>query len=322
MEGAPMTHPTRQLGRSDVALPPVMFGANVFGWTADEATSFRLLDALLDAGLNAIDTADMYSTWVPGHQGGESETVIGNWLHSRGGRDRVVIATKVGMRMGSGGEGLSPAWIAEAVEDSLRRLQTDHIDLYQAHRDDEHVPLEDTLAAFGKLIEQGKVRAVGASNYTAARLTAALDISERLGLPRYESLQPHYNLIERALFEPELEPVVTRAHVGVIPYYSLASGFLTGKYRSQADLGKSPRGGGLGKYLDPRGLALLDVLDSVAARLSAKPGQVALAWLIARPSITAPIASATNLEQLSDLVAAANLKLDAAAIAELDAASG
>ena len=312
---------TRELGRSGISIPTVMVGANVFGWTVDEATSFRLLDALLDAGLNAIDTADMYSTWVPGHQGGESETIIGNWMHARGCRDRVVVATKLGMKMGSGDEGLSPAWIAKEVESSLQRLKTDHIDLYQAHRDDEATPLEDTLAAFGKLIEQGKVRAIGASNYTAPRLIEALETSKRLGLPRYESLQPHYNLIERALFEPELEPVTTREHIGVIPYYSLASGFLTGKYRSEADLSKSQRGGGLGKYLDPRGLALLGALDTVAARLSATPAQVSIAWLIARPSITAPIASATSVEQIHDLVAGANLKLDADAIATLDAAS-
>ena len=302
-----MTLPTRQLGRSGIAMPPVMVGANVFGWTADEATSHRLLDALLDAGLNAIDTADVYSTWVPGHQGGESETVIGNWLHARGGRDRVVIATKVGMKMASGEEGLSPAWVANEGDASLRRLRTDHIDLYQAHRDDDKTPLEETLAAFAKLIEQGKVRAIGASNYTAPRLTEALETSARLGLPRYESLQPHYNLIERSLFEPDLEPVVARAEVGVIPYYSLASGFLTGKYRSEADLGKSPRGGSVGKYLDPRGLAVLAAL--------------AAAWLIARPSITAPIASATSLEQVAELVGAASLTLDAEAIADLDAAS-
>ena len=321
MAGALMAQPPRQLGRSGIAMPPLMFGANVFSWTADEATSFRLLDALLDAGLNAVDTADIYSAWVAGHQGGESETVIGNWLHARGGRDRVVIATKVGGKMGSGDEGLSPAWIAKEVEASLRRLQTDHIDLYQAHLDDEATPLADTLGAFARLVEQGKVRAIGASNYSAARLTEALETSKRLGLPRYESLQPHYNLAERALFEPDLEPVTTREGLGVIPYWSLASGFFTGKYRSEADLGKSPRGGSVAKYLDPRGLALLDVLDTVAARLSATPGQVALAWLMARPSITAPIASATSLEQLAELVGAAKLALDPAAIAELDAAS-
>ncbi len=324
MEGAAMSHandqPGRQLGRSGIAMPPVVFGANVFGWTADEATSHRLLDALLDAGLNAIDTADMYSVWVPGHVGGESEAVIGNWLHARGNRERVVIATKLGGKM-SGGGGLTPDWIAREVEASLQRLRTDHIDLYQAHFDDPDTPLADTLGAFARLVEQGKVRAIGASNYSAARLTEALETSERLGLPRYESLQPHYNLVERALFEPELEPVVTRHGLGVIPYWSLASGFLTGKYRSEADLGKSPRGGSVGKYLDPRGLAVLGALDSGAARLRAKPGQVALAWLIARPSITAPIASATSLEQLAELVGAANLKLDAEAIAELDAAS-
>ncbi len=316
-----MTMQTRELGRSGISIPTLMVGANVFGWTVDEATSFRLLDALLDAGLNAIDTADMYSTWVPGHQGGESETIIGNWMHARGCRDRVVVATKVGMKMESGDQGLSPAWIAKEAEASLKRLRTDHIDLYQAHLDDEATPLEDTLAAFGKLIEQGKARAIGASNYTAPRLVEALETSKRLGLPRYESLQPHYNLIERALFELELEPVTTREHLGVIPYYSLASGFLTGKYRSQADLSKSQRGGSVGKYLDPRGLGLLGALDTVAARLSATPAQVAIAWLIARPSITAPIASATSVEQVHDLVGGVNLSLDDEAIATLDAAS-
>jgi aryl-alcohol dehydrogenase-like predicted oxidoreductase len=311
----------RRLGRSGIAIPPLMFGGNVFGWTADETTSFRLLDALLDAGFDAIDTADMYSVWAPGHKGGESETVIGNWLKRRGGRDKVVIATKVGMQMGSGDKGLSRGWIMREVDESLKRLQTDYIDLYQAHRDDEETPLEETLRAFADLVAAGKVRAIGASNYTAPRLKEALATSARLGLPRYESLQPHYNLLERALFEPDLEPLCRAEELGVIPYFSLAAGFLTGKYRSEADLGKSPRGAGLKKYVNERGFRVLGVLDEVAARRAAKPGQVALAWLIARPSVTAPIASATNLDQLSELLGAVRLQLDTADIEAITRAS-
>jgi aryl-alcohol dehydrogenase-like predicted oxidoreductase len=311
----------RELGRSGIRIPPLMFGGNVFGWTADQANSFKLLDALLDAGLNAIDTADVYSAWVPGHQGGESETVVGNWLRQRGGRDKVVIATKVGMEMGSGGKGLSKAWIAQAAEDSLKRLQTDHIDLYQAHRDDEDVPLEETLRAFADLIQQGKVRAIGASNYTAPRLREALRTSERLGLPRYETLQPQYNLVERPAFESDLREVCQSEGLGVISYYALASGFLSGKYRSEADLSKSPRGGGVKKYLDDRGHRVLQALDEVAARTAATPAQVAIAWVIAQPGVTAPIASATTLQQLDDLVKAAQLKLDQQAIERLDQAS-
>lgn len=311
----------RKLGRSGIDIPPLMFGGNVFGWTADEPTSFKLLDALLDAGFDAIDTADMYSVWAPGHQGGESETVIGNWLKRRGGRDKVVIATKVGMQMGSGDKGLSRAWIMRAAEDSLRRLQTDYIDLYQAHKDDEETPLEETLRAFADLVAAGKVRAIGASNYTAPRLQEALATSARLGVPRYESLQPHYNLLERPLFEPDLEPLCRAEQLGVIPYFSLAAGFLTGKYRSEADLGKSPRGAGLKKYVNERGFRVVGALEAVAARHAATPGQVAIAWLIARPSITAPIASATSLDQLKDLLKAVQLKLAAADIQALDRAS-
>ena len=312
----------RKLGRSGIEIPPLMFGGNVFGWTADEAASFRLLDALLDAGFNAIDTADVYSVWAPGHKGGESETVIGNWLKRRGGRDDVVVATKVGMQMGSGDKGLSRSWIMREADESLRRLQTDYIDLYQAHRDDEETPLEETLRAFADLIAAGKVRAIGASNYTAPRLKEALATSARQHLPRYESLQPHYNLLERALFEPELEPLCQAEGLSVIPYFSLAAGFLTGKYRSEADLGKSPRGAGLTKYLNERGLRVLGVLDEVAARHGATSGQVAIAWLLARPSVTAPIASATSLEQLADLFKAVQLKLDPADIEAITRASG
>ncbi len=312
----------RALGKSGIEIPPLVFGGNVFGWTADQATSFRLLDALVDAGFDAIDTADMYSTWVPGHQGGESETVIGNWLKRRGGRDKLSIFTKVGMPMGSGGKGLSKGWITEEVEHSLARLQTDYIDLYQSHLDDEETPLEETLGTYASLIEQGKVRAIGASNYTAPRLKQALETSAKLGLPRYEALQPHYNLVERAIFETDLEPLCRAEEVGVINYYALASGFLTGKYRSEADLSKSPRGAEVKKYLDARGRRILKTLDDVAASHAATPGQVAIAWLIARPSVTAPIASATSVDQLQDLVKAAALKLKPEEIEALNQASG
>ena len=311
----------RKLGNSGLEIAPVMLGGNVFGWTADEATSFKVLDGFVGAGLNAIDTADIYSKWVAGHKGGESETVVGNWLKSRGGRDRVVIATKVGMEMPGVGQGLRSDYIIKRVEDSLARLQTDYIDLYQSHTDDKDAPLEETLAAYQQLIKQGKVRAIGASNYEAPRLAEALGISAAKKLPRYETLQPHYNLYDRADYERELEPLVLKAGIGVIPYYSLASGFLTGKYRSKADAGKSQRGGGALSKLNPRGLRILAALDEVSARYKATPAQVALAWLIARPSITAPIASATSVEQLQDLIAAPRLELDADAIKALDEAS-
>jgi aryl-alcohol dehydrogenase-like predicted oxidoreductase len=311
----------RQLGRSGIEVPPLIFGGNVFGWTTDEATSFRLLDRLFDTGFTAIDTADVYSVWVPGHAGGESETIIGKWLKQRGGRDKVIIATKVGAKMGSGEKGLSKAWIMQEVEHSLRRLQTDYIDLYQAHYDDEATPLQETLEAFAALIRQGKVRAIGASNYSAKRLEEALHISKTSGLPRYESLQPHYNLLERAAYEQELEPLCLKEGLGVIPYYGLASGFLTGKYRSEADLAKSVRGPNLRKYLNARGLWVLAALDSVAKRLGATPAQIALAWLMARPSITAPIASATSLAQLDEILKAADLHLDQEAVRELNDAS-
>jgi aryl-alcohol dehydrogenase-like predicted oxidoreductase len=310
-----------KLGRSNIALPPVMFGGNVFGWTADEATSFKLLDSCMDAGLNAIDTADVYSVWARGHQGGESEIVIGNWLKKRGKRDDVIIATKVGSQMGSGDKGLSRAWIMKEVDASLKRLQTDVIDLYQAHRDDPETPQEETMQAFADLVKAGKVRVLGASNFTADRLKSALEVSKAHDWPRYESLQPHYNLVERPAYEAELEPVCKAEQIGVINYYALAAGFLTGKYRSEADLGKSPRGGGVKKYLNERGFAVLKALDQVAASHKATPAQVALAWLIARPSVTAPIASATSVEQLQDIIKAAQLKLSAADTAALDTAS-
>jgi aryl-alcohol dehydrogenase-like predicted oxidoreductase len=308
----------RSLGRSALKVSPLCFGGNVFGWTVDERTSFALLDAWVEAGFNFVDTADVYSRWVPGHTGGESETVIGRWLAQGGGRrDKVVIGTKVGMD-----KGLSPQWITQAVDESLRRLQVDCIDLYQAHKDDEATPLEDTLECFARLVKQGKVRAIGASNYGAARLAEALRTSERLGLPRYESLQPNYNLYDRAEFERELQPLCLREQVGVINYYALAAGFLTGKYRSAEDAGKSARGGGVvKKYVNERGLRILAALDDAASALHAKPGQVAIAWLLAQPGITAPIASATSVEQLQELVAAARLKLDAATLRKLDEAS-
>ena len=312
---------TREIGQSGLHVEPLCFGGNVFGWTVDQATSFQLLDAWVDAGMNFIDTADVYSRWVPGHTGGESETIIGKWLAKSGKRSRVVIATKLGKDMGGGKVGLAPAYIRAAVEASLTRLQTDVIDLYQSHDDDAGVPLEDTMGAFADLIQAGKVRAVGASNFSAARLTAALDVSRAHGLPRYECLQPLYNLVERPAFEADLEAVCVERRIGVINFFALASGFLSGKYRSEADLAQSARGQGVKKYLNPRGLRVLDALDEVAARCNATPAQVALAWQIARPSITAPIASATSLAQLDGLVAAAQLKLDADAIQRIDAAS-
>ncbi|MBW4091252.1 MAG: aldo/keto reductase [Proteobacteria bacterium] len=311
----------RRLGRSAITLAPLAFGANVFGWTADAAMSFRLLDQFLAAGFDFVDTADVYSRFHPGNKGGESETIIGDWLAARGGRDRVVIASKCGVEMGPGMKGLSRRYIMAAVEASLTRLQTDYIDLYQAHRDDPETPLEETLAAFADLIAQGKVRAIGASNYTAPRLAEALETSARLGLPRFESLQPLYNLVERPAFEGELEALCLREQIGVIPYYALASGFLTGKYRTAADAQGRTRGSRAEKYLNPKGLAVLEALDTVAAQVGAKPAQVALAWMIARPSITAPIASATNPEQLAELMAAPAITLDAAAIALIDGAS-
>jgi aryl-alcohol dehydrogenase-like predicted oxidoreductase len=314
----------RPLGRSGLTTAPLAFGGNVFGWTADEATSHRLLDAFVGAGFNLIDTADVYSRWVPGHEGGESETVIGRWLKKSGKRNQVLMATKVGKLMGDEGEGrtgLSPKWIRQAVDDSLRRLQTDHIDLYQSHDDDATVPLEDTLGTYAELMRAGKVRAIGASNFTAARLAQALDASERFGLPRYETLQPLYNLADREPYEAELEPLVREREVGVINFFGLARGFLTGKYRSEADLAKSPRGAGIKGYLNERGFRILAALDAAAAALNATPAQVALAWQMARPGLTAPIASATSVAQFDELAGAASLMLDAPTIAALDRAS-
>jgi aryl-alcohol dehydrogenase-like predicted oxidoreductase len=311
----------RHLGRSDLLVSPLCLGGNVFGWTVDEATSFKLLDAYAGEGLNFIDTADVYSTWVPGNTGGESEIIIGRWMKARGNRDKLIIGTKVGSEIGPGKKGLSKSYIRSAVEASLKRLQTDYIDLYQSHRDDPQTPQQETLEAYAELIHEGKVRAIGASNFTAARLGEALEISEKLGLPRYESLQPEYNLYNRADYESELESLCRRQEIGIIPYYGLASGFLTGKYRSEADFGKSPRGGRMSAYLNERGRRILAALDDVSARRSASLAQVALAWLMARPGLTAPIASATSVEQMRDLVASTRLRLDAADIEQLEQAS-
>ncbi|MGI8841143.1 MAG: aldo/keto reductase [Caulobacteraceae bacterium] len=309
---------TRKLGRSDIAIAPLVLGGNVFGWTADEATSFSILDAFVDAGFNAIDTADVYSRWSPAGAGA-SERVIGAWLKASGKRDKVVIATKFGMEMAEDRKGLSAKWMKKAVEDSLTRLRTDHIDLYQAHRDDLDTPQEETGEAFASLVSAGKVRAIGASNFDAARLISANALAEKNGWPRYETLQPLYNLYDRVAFEGELAAACAAEGIAVIPYYGLASGFLTGKYRSEADLAQSPRGRGAKKYLTERGRRILADLDAVGARLTATPAQVALAWLMAK--VTAPIASATSVAQLGELLAAADLKLDAEAVAELDAAS-
>ena len=300
----------RALGRSGLTVPPLTFGGNVFGWTVSEVDAFSLLDALVDAGLNFIDTADVYSRWVPGNRGGESEVIIGRWLEKTGKRDQVIIGTKVGMDMGPGAKGLAPAYINRAIDDSLARLHTDYIDLYQSHEDDATTPLADTLGAYAKLIEQGKVRAIGASNYTSIRLSEALIESERHGLPRYESIQPEYNVYSREPYESGIQAVATAQDIGVIPYFALAAGFLTGKYRSAADANKSLRGKNIiDKYLNPRGERILAALDQVAESSGATLGQVALAWQLAQPGITSPIASATSLDQLNELVAAAHLKL-------------
>jgi len=311
----------RKLGNSGLEVAPLALGGNVFGWTADEPTSFRLLDAFTAAGGNLIDTADIYSAWVPGHKGGESETVLGKWLKRGGNRKKVVVATKVGMEMGPDKKGLSKAYILRAAEDSLRRLQTDYIDLYQAHADDPETPLEETLEAFAQLTREGKVRAIGASNYGAARLSQALQVSRQHGYPAYQSLQPLYNLYDRSEYEAELEPLCREKGLGVIPYFPLASGFLTGKYRSEKDLEGRARGDIVKKYLDDRGFRILDALDRVARQYHSAPATVALAWLIARPGITAPIASATSLDQLNELMKSLELELDPSAIDLLNRAS-
>ena len=311
----------RKLGKSGLEIAPLALGGNVFGWTADEAMSFKLLDAFVANGFNLVDTANNYSRWVPGHQGGESETIMGKWLKQRGVRDKVIIATKVGMEMGANQKGLAQAYILKEVEQSLKRLQTDYIDLYQSHVDDEATPLEETLETYAQLVKQGKVRAIGASNYGGERLAQALEVSAKQGYPSYQSLQPHYNLYERGDYESKLEPVCREKGIGVITYFSLARGFLTGKYRSDADLSKSPRGGGVKGYFNERGFRILETLDKVAKERGSTPARVSLAWLIARPSVTAPIASATNLDQLNDLIEATKLELDRGNIEALNRAS-
>ncbi|MBA9079588.1 MULTISPECIES: aldo/keto reductase [Rufibacter] len=311
----------RKLGNSGLEVAPLAFGGNVFGWTADEKTSFQLLDGFLEAGFNLVDTADAYSVWVPGNKGGESESIIGKWMKERGNRDQVVVATKVGWEISPDRKGLRKDYIFKAVEDSLRRLQTDYLDLYQSHVDDASTPLEETLQAYDQLIKEGKVRAIGASNISAERLREALEVSRQNGLPRYQSLQPEYNLYNREGYEQELEALCLEQGVGVISYYSLASGFLTGKYRSEADLGKSPRGGGIKKFLNERGTRILSALDALAEKHQSTPAQISLAWLMARPSITAPIASATSLAQLDDLAKAAHLTLSPDDVEQLNQAS-
>ncbi len=311
----------RKLGNTGFDVAPLAFGGNVFGWTADEPTSFRLLDTFVAAGFNLIDTADSYSRWVTGHKGGESETIIGRWIARRGRHDDVIIATKVGSEMGQGHKVLRKNYILQAVEASLSRLQVDCIDLYQSHWDDGNTPFEEVLGAYEQLLRQGKVKAIGASNLSAARLAEALQVSKSRGLPRYETLQPHYNLYERATFEHELQALCIRENIGVITYFSLAAGFLTGKYRSESDFGKSARGPGMKNFLNPRGMKILDALDKIARRYDATPAQISLAWLIVRPGITAPIASATNLDQLQEILHAIEIRLDKEAIEVLNRAS-
>ena len=312
----------RELGKSGLAVAPLAFGGNVFGWTLDEKSSFPILDAFIASGCNFIDTADTYSTWVPGNKGGESETIIGNWLKSRGGRDRVILATKIGNNMGPGRRGLAPAYIRQSIDDSLKRLQTDYVDLYQSHIDDADTPLEETLQTYGDLIRAGKIRAIGASNYKAPRLQEALAVSKRHGYPRYQSLQPLYNLYDRADFEGGLQQLCIAENIGVINYSTLASGFLTGKYRAEADFEKHARGSRTKKYFNERGMRVLQALDQVSARYKANPAQISFAWLLSRPGITAPIASATSVAQLDNLVKAIQIKLDREAVDLLDRASG
>ncbi|HEY2630411.1 MAG TPA: aldo/keto reductase [Usitatibacter sp.] len=310
----------RKLGQSGFEVAPLAFGGNVFGWTVDEPTAFRLLDTFVEHGFSLVDTADTYSKWAEGNHGGESETVIGNWLAQGSRRDRVVVATKCGMEMPEVGKGLSKKHILRSAEDSLKRLRTDHIDVYQAHEEDTSTPIDETLEAYAQLVRDGKVRAIGASNYSPAGLAAALDRSEKAGLPRYQTLQPRYNLYSRE-FEKELQALCVARGVGVISYFPLAAGFLTGKYRTEKDLAQSARGGGIKRYMDDRGMRILGALEEVAKSLHAKMAQVALAWVMARPGIAAPIASATTLAQLRELMAAADLVLDEAASERLDSAS-
>lgn len=309
------------MGTTGLHVSPLAFGGNVFGWTVNESKAFELLDAWLDEGFNFIDTADSYSTWVPGNKGGESETIIGNWMKRRNNRDKVILSTKVGSEMGPGKKGLAGPYVLQAVEESLKRLQTDYIDLYQSHWPDPAVPHEESLEAYAQLLKEGKIRAVGCSNFSAAQLTASLEAAKKHSLPQYQTLQPLYNLYERTAFEDELQQICLDNKLGVISYYALASGFLTGKYRSEADLSKSARGGGIKKYLTERGFRILKALDEVAQRYGTSQASVAIAWLLTRPAVTAPIASATGLEQLGALVQAANLKIDEEAVTLLTKAS-
>jgi aryl-alcohol dehydrogenase-like predicted oxidoreductase len=312
----------RKLGTSNLEVAPLIFGGNVFGWTVkDQKSASKLLDHFVDSGFNMIDTADVYSNWIPGNHGGESETIIGKWLKQSGTRDRVLIATKSGLDMGNGRKGLSRKHILQSADESLARLQTDYIDLYQPHTEDKEIPLEETLEAYAELLNSGKVRVIGASNFQPGTLRTALKISREKNLPRYECLQPEYNLYVRHKFEGELETVCRENHAGVIPYFSLASGFLTGKYRSQKDLENRSRGSRVQQYLNPRGLRILAALDEVSEEYNATPAQISLAWLLAKPTITAPIASATNVKQLDELLGAARVKLDSAAVDKLDQAS-
>ena len=311
----------RKLGKTGLEVAPLIFGGNVFGWTIDQARSFQLLDAFSAAGFNSVDTADVYSKWVPGHTGGESEIILGEWMKRSGSRTKIIVATKVGMDMGDGKKGLSKAHIMRSAEDSLRRLQTDYIDLYQSHLDDPDTPFEETLGAYSELLKQGKVRAIGASNHKAERLAAALDASRKSGLSAYQTLQPNYSLIERADYESGLEPICVKEGLGVINYFPLAGGFLTGKYRSEADVAGKARARNVTKHLNERGYKILGALDQIAKKYGATPARVSLAWLLARPSITAPIVSATNLDQLKDLIASVELSLDQESIQFLNQAS-
>jgi len=311
----------RMLGKTGMEISPIVFGGNIFGWTVDQAASFQILDAFAAAGFNSVDTADVYSRWVPGHTGGESEAILGEWMKQRGNRSKMIVATKVGMDMGDGKKGLSKSYILASAENSLRRLQTDYIDLYQSHVDDPDTPLEETLGAYALLIQQGKVRAIGASNHKGERLAAALATSKKFGLPAYQTLQPNYSLIEREDYETNLEPVCAQEGLGVINYFPLGGGFLTGKYRSESDAAGKARARNVTKYLNERGFKILGALDTVAKKCDATPARVALAWVLARPSITAPIVSATNLDQLSDLISAVDLTLDRESIEFLNQAS-
>jgi aryl-alcohol dehydrogenase-like predicted oxidoreductase len=312
---------TRTLGKTGMEVSPLVFGGNIFGWTVDQSKSFQLLDAFAGAGFNAIDTADAYSKWAPGHKGGESERIIGEWMKRNGNRKKVIVATKVGMDMGEFGKGLSKSHILRSAEESLKRLQTDYIDLYQSHVDDPNTPFEETLGAYAELIKQGKVRAIGASNHNAERLAAGLEASRKMGLPSYQTLQPNYSLVERAEYENNLLPLCEKEGLGVISYFPLAAGFLTGKYRSEKDVEGKPRARNVAKYLNERGFKILAALDQVAKKYGATPARVSLAWVQSRPGITAPIVSATNLDQLKDLIASVDLALDAKSVELLNQAS-